>query len=131
MLCDVSVLEDRWGCSRHAATLLLKKLRIPLMHVQKQAFFNMYTLEKVVFFLTRFGGRGFIAPGSETKRQGRYVGGSVPTEISDEDVKEMGSALFIAEFAAQSQRHTKAQALKTYIETLKSTPPAGGKADAG
>ena len=121
LLTEVSVLEEQWGMTRQAAIRFLRAARIPIIYVGNEGYFNFYTLEKVVFYLTRFGGIGFAAPGSVYKNKDKHKSkslGLISIELTDEDAKKMSSPLFIAEFMASGPRNNRPQATSNLIREL-------------
>jgi len=110
LLAEVEVLVDTWGVTRRAAFALLKALKVPLLHMTDEVFFNMYALEKVVFYLSRHGGTGFSAPGSNHKNHNRKnLSRKTPIKVSitDDDLVIMESPEFIAEWGVYHGKRKK------------------------
>lgn len=121
-LTEVTILQEQWGMTRRSALSLLRTLRIPVFHVGNEGFFNFHTFEKVIFYLTRFGGPGFAAPGSVYKEKDKYKNpklGTVSITLTDEDIENMKQPLFIAEFMSCGPRNNKPGAINTLIKQLK------------
>ncbi len=122
LLAEVSVLVERWHVTKQAAFRLLRALRVPMLHIAGQAYFNMYSLEKAIYYLSRHASMGFAAPGSEYKNKDRHKNkklGDVRIELTDSDIEEMGSAEFIAEWLAMSSKSTKPAAITNLTSLLK------------
>jgi hypothetical protein len=106
----------RWlGVSRASAMALLKDIKVPVIYVKKRIFFNIYTLDRVLYYLSRLTSPGYAAPGSNFKTKlcdrklRRKKRGSAPLkaedlprlELTDADIEYMTSdARFIAEWQA-------------------------------
>jgi len=111
-LVEISVLQSWLGLGKIAANRLLKVLRVPTIHVQKESYFNLYALEKVFFYLTRHGGTGFAAPGSEFKDKNKHADGKVPAQLTDKDLEIMATPEFLTEWARASGRSVSPVAKK-------------------
>ena len=126
LLTKIEVITKRWGIKDTAATHILRSLRIPIIHIAKDSYFNFYALEKAIFFLSRFGGPGYAAPGSSYKNGKRWQAATCKypprLEITNEDVAFMNTPFFIAEWMATGPRNHKPASIKTYIDALPETP---------
>ena len=123
LLAEVGELVDRWGVTRQAAFRLLRALHVPLLHITNEAYFNMYALEKVIYYLSRHGATGFSAPGSDYKNKDRAKMthlGDTKVEITDKDIKVMATPLFIAEWQAMGSG-AKPAAVTNYTSILRQT----------
>lgn len=122
LLAEVGVLMERWLVTRQAAFRLLRALRVPMLHIKGQAYFNMYALEKAIYYLSRHSGTGFAAPGSDYKNKDRHKNkslGNVSIELTDEDVDAMDDPVFVAEWLAMSSKSTKPAAITNLTALLK------------
>ena len=113
IMMEVTSICDWMGVTSNTAYLILESLNVPLFRVGNRAFFNLYSLDKVLYYLNRMGGPGYIAPGSTLKDSGRYKKGKfkvIPTRITEEDVLNMKDPEFEAEWMATGpQGRTKAK----------------------
>ena len=101
LLAEVGVLVEKWDITRNAAFRLLRAVKVPLLHIAGRAYFNMYALEKVIYYLSKHGSSGFAAPGSDYKNKDRHKNeslGNVKVEITDKDLEAMDDPIFIAEW---------------------------------
>lgn len=132
LLTKIGVITKRWDITDTATTHILRSLRIPIIHIAKDSYFNFYALEKAIFYLSRFGGPGYAAPGSAYKNGKRWAATSCKypprLEISDEDIAFMNTPFFVAEWMATGPRNHKPASIKTYIDTLPEvkSPSTGG-----
>ncbi len=87
----------------------------------------MYTLEIVIFYLTRLDGGGFASPGSFFKDKCRHQDGKVKVALSDEDVQTIRSSGFALEWkiatgkkpgAVDLRRLQKRESRKVYKTTV-------------
>lgn len=69
-LVDVRLLASDLGQSVNATTRLLDALRVPLIAIGTERYFNEAALEQALFAATAFGGPGLAAPASRAKRRG-------------------------------------------------------------
>lgn len=118
---EVAVFEDWLKLSRATAYKLLRALRIPLLHIGDNSFFNLYTLDRVLFYLNRLSGPGFAAPGSTFKAKNKHKDpnlGHPCLEITDADLAAMQDPVFVAEWLAIGPGSTNRGA--TLVATLKS-----------
>ena len=121
LLAEVCVLVERWDVTRQSIFRLLRAMRVPMLHIQKKAYFNMYALEKAVYYLSRHGGSGFAAPGSDYKNKDRHKMkhlGNITIELTDEDMHKMGNSIFVAEWLAM--RSAKPSSITNLTALLKS-----------
>lgn len=121
---EVAVFEDWLALNRATAYKLLRALRIPLLHIGNNSFFNLHTLDRVLFYLNRLTGRGFAAPGSTFKAKNKHrnpVYGAPLLEITEADLKAMQDPIFVAEWLAFGPGSTNRGA--TLVATLKSQKP--------
>lgn len=88
-LVDILTLATQLNISRAAATSTLVQLKVPLVYIGEDIFFSIHALEKALFFVSRYGGRGFMAPGSLGKRKLQYRRKKriEPVKITDEDIE--------------------------------------------
>ena len=99
-------------------------LRIPLIHDRDQISFNLYTLERVLYYLLRPGGGGIALSGSEYRNSTRFrrkdlaIKDNVILEIGDTEVEEIYSAKVETERLAAGPRASSA-ARTAYLEGLK------------
>ena len=122
LLAEVGTLVERWHVTRQAAFRLLRALRVPMLHIKDQAYFNMFALEKAIYYLSRHSGDGFAAPGSEYKNKDRHKNkklGDIRIELTDKDLEEMNSSLFMAEYLAMSSKSVKPAAITNFTSLLK------------
>ena len=133
LLTKVGVLSKKFGIKDTASTHMLRNLRIPIIHIAADSYFNFYALEKAIFFLSRFGGPGYAAPGSSYKNGKRWQAATCRypprLEITDEDIATMNTPFFVAEWMATGPRNHKPASIKTYIDALppvEKSPSTGG-----
>ena len=73
---------------------IMRALKVPPMHIGSATYVSLHALEKALFALSDFGGKGFTAPGS-VYRMGRYYNippeDRAPCQLSAADVKEIQS----------------------------------------
>ena len=84
--------------SRQAA-LILKSLKIPILYIGNEAYYNLYMLDKVLYYASRMGGEGFAAPGTVEKQKGRSM---AMFQINDEDMAIINSLDFTIEWLTMS-----------------------------
>lgn len=102
---EVSHLEQTFNISRRTAFKYLKVLRIRPLYIEKDVFFSLQTLNRILFVLSRPGSPGFLFPGSEAKnRTSLRNNGDFLIEVTDEIIQQAGSANILAEMAAASGR---------------------------
>jgi len=119
-LTEVKYLSTWLGLHRKTAFQLLRRLRVPLIYIGKDAYFNLHTLDRVLYYLNRLAGVGFAAPGStfKNKKQYRKTNTEHPSfEITAKDIKAMSDPVFVAEWLAIGS--SAAGPGKTYVSTLK------------
>ncbi len=100
-------------------------LGIPLLRDKTRILFNIYTLEKVLNFLTRMGGRGFVLPGSVYKNTTQYVNvregmavDEMPLmEITNKEIQQMEDPEIEAERMATGRSNATSRA--AYIASLR------------
>jgi hypothetical protein len=115
---EVSVLERWLLLSRKAAFSLLRALHIPLIHTSNKSFFNLSSLDRALYYLSRINGPGFACPGSVFKEKGIRKGPGAPRiALTDDDMQVIESAEFMAEWLALESNTASAQRL--LISTLK------------
>ena len=133
LLMEISALMERWGITKQASYKLLRALRIPLIYLGPAAYFNFYGLEKAIYYLSRHGGPGFAAPGTEYRNKGRHkekVFGDVRIELTAADMKIMASASFIAEWMAIGPKNSKPAAVAQYTQAITKEENARAKREA-
>ena len=90
-------------------------LGIPFLYCRKRTLmFNVYSLEKVINYVTRLGGRGFAFPGSYVRMKGRFEKSwkTKPEHkkpllfITEEHAAHMNTALIAAERLSTGPRAT-------------------------
>jgi len=98
---------------------ILKALGIRFFYHNKQVFFNLYTLEKVMNYLLRAGGPGFAAPGSTLRVKQRHKSMVSPPllQIDEVHIEEMSKSLITAERLATGPRGKSSRA--SYLATLR------------
>jgi len=123
-IASIEVIMDFFGITRPAAFQTLRALKIPLLYFGSNAFFNLYSFEKAIFYLSRQGARGFCAPGSQYKSKDRYKKkqlGNPFLELTDKDIEIMNSPTFLAEFMASGRNKTSSSSA-AYIAAVQKTP---------
>jgi len=113
-LMEIETLEDWLGISRATVCRLLRSLKVPLFHVGRKSFYNLHTLERVLFYLNRLGGSGYAAPGSlfKTKNMHKSKAYEQPAlEITEDDLRQMGEPIFLAEWMATGAKNSSQQNL--------------------
>jgi hypothetical protein len=74
-------------------------------------------MEKAFYWILRWGGQGFAAPGSEKKAKGR---GNVPVTITDDFITQCSSAEALVEIYLSAGKRDKAgEALVELIKKFK------------
>ena len=122
---ELSYLMNAFNLSRQQASRLCTSLRIPLLFIGKGSFFNQYTLEKALYFLLRFGGPGFAAPGSDKKNKGH---GNIPVEITDDFIEKCSSAEALVEiYLAGGKRDKAGDVLAEWLKKMKPTKEKNGQ----
>lgn len=74
--------------AHQSARALLQALAVPLIYLGADTYYNQDALEEALHFVTRFGGPGFIAPGSaglSRRAEGKTVSGL--TRLTEADLK--------------------------------------------
>lgn len=87
---------------RGTATRLCRTLGIPLVYIGNCTYYSEASLEKVMFVLSRVGGPGFAAPGSEYKTSGKK---GVPTKIDENIQKQFEDPAILVEMTAAQGRN--------------------------
>ena len=104
-LMEVSYLENILGVTRRTAFKYLEALRIQPLYIGKEAFFNLMTLKRILFVLSKPGGKGFVFPSSTKKNNARFVKNpNIPTQVPDEVVEEASKPEILAEMIGCSGR---------------------------
>jgi hypothetical protein len=107
---------------------ILALFNVPIIYQRDgRKMFNLYTLEKVMSYLTRLGGRGFALPGSTMRDQNLYEKAykDLPEEekplkqIGEHEISEMNRSKIVAESMATGPRATEG-AKRRYTELLRS-----------
>jgi hypothetical protein len=92
-LVEVKAIQLWFGISRRAAFDLLARLKIPLIYMARDAYFNETTFEATMHLLSAPGGTGFAAPGSSYKVSAKKHKIPAPsTDLTDEDIQRMRRA---------------------------------------
>ena len=103
---------------------IFENLAIPLIHDRSRVSFNLYTLERVLYYLTKPGGKGIALGGSDYRNSTRYrrrqlnKEDNVLTKITDKEVEEIYSAKMETERLASGQKASTA-ARQAYISLLR------------
>ena len=108
------------GRSRQQLGNTLRALGVPLFYdKENNTFFNLYTLEKILFYLLRVGGDGFAAPGSIYRMKQHYKGAKYPPclQVTEEDIQEMNSPEVAAERLATGPKGKGGRV--SYLATLR------------
>lgn len=119
-LIEVAQFEQWMGLTRVTAFKTLRSLRVPLTHIGKQSYFNLHTLDRVLFYFNRLSGEGFAAPGSTFKNKNKHKSKSLGCpriEVTDADIEKMSEPGFVAEWLATGSQHTARSTL--FVQTLK------------
>ena len=106
---------------------IMELFGVPLIHDKEgRVFFNLYSLEKVLNYVTRVGGRGFALPGSnyrdctlyreKAKRRARE--GEVLAKVGEKEREEMNSFPLEVERLATGPRAPR-QSKQSYIAALR------------
>jgi len=104
-LMEVSYLENVLGVTRRTAFKYLEALRIQPLYIGKNAFFNLMTLKRILYVLSKPCGAGFVFPGSTRKNNPRYnKDGKAMTEVTDEIMELAADPKILVEMAACSGR---------------------------
>ncbi len=106
-LVEITVLMRWLGLKKGAANKLLRVLWVPVIHVGHEAYFNLNTLDKVIYYLTRHASCGFAAPGSEFKNKMKHADGLVKVAIDSDDLKTMQSPEFLKEWKSATGKTTQ------------------------
>lgn len=119
---DLKLLCDTFNISRGTATRLCHSLKIPLFYIGKSALYNQMAFEKIIYTLTRYGGPGFAAPGSQFKWSGQYrntSAGKPLCKVTDELLaKAEDPCIFIEMLAAGGRSSSAAKSLAEVIKKL-------------
>ena len=116
---EVKYLEQVFDISRRTAILYLKALRIKPLYVDKNVFFSLDTLKRILFILSKPGSPGFIFPGSAAKNNPRFTHDSeYITEVTQDILDSAADPKTLAEMAGASGRNV--DILKKFL-----TNPAG------
>ena len=78
---------------------MLEYLKIPILYLGKERWYNLYALDKVLYYLSRVGGGGFVGPGTNAKNSGKTP---FLRELTDEDIKVINSVDFTIEWLTMS-----------------------------
>ena len=101
---EIGYLCSTFKIKRVGAFRLLTVLKVPLLHLGKQSYFNAVAFECILFVLTKYGSSGFAAPGSTFKNHCKHVAAGVPTEITDAILQEAASPRTLLEMLAAQTR---------------------------
>jgi len=91
---SVASLSLTLRMTQQSAFSFLRKLHVPLVAIGKNSFFHISSLERALFYAARFGGPGFVAPGSYAKSTGKWKnkpGYQGPSRLTLEDIKKAQS----------------------------------------
>lgn len=130
LLMETSTIASYFGTSIKAAHKFLRDLQVPVLYVGDNSYFNAEALDKVMYYITRHGGQGFAAPGSDFKNH-HGNSGQIPTTMTDEDMEKMEDPVFVAEWLTirSKNQHVsvlvgelrkRAEEKKSYIDRLHS-----------
>lgn len=125
LLMDLTEAVKFFPNQNHARLLkIFKCLRIPLIYDQDRISFNLYTLEKVLHYITRPGGQGIALFGSKYRDITRYDHRTdhredrVLIEMGDSEIAEMNSvAIESARFAGGPKANLSSR--QAYLSALK------------
>jgi hypothetical protein len=73
MFKELSYMAAAFGISRVKARTLCKSLHVPLIYIGDSVLFNESTLTRILYYLTKVGGKGFAAPGSRYKDKCNHI----------------------------------------------------------
>jgi len=106
---SIRSLMDLIGARKlSTASHFLRSLRIPIIYIGEEGYFSLSTLERALFYVSRPGSVGFIAPGSSYRNRGRYAyrlrhkGADPPGVLSltEEDAVKMNDPKYEREMEA-------------------------------
>ena len=122
-----------FGISRSKAHRLCKNLHVPLIYIGDNILFNESTLTRMLYYLTKVGGKGFAAPGSNYKDKCFHIRdkrqpGAPATVITNAMVDDASSLASVAEMNIEigKQRPSMNQLTKL-INSITPTPPKKGR----
>jgi len=119
---ELSYLEKVFGITRRAASRYLKALHIQPVHVGEQVLFSLTTFKRILFVLSRPGGKGFAFPGSTAKGEIRKENGKkLLIEVTDEILELAADPKILAEMAGCSGNDPSI--LKKFISNQVGRPP--------
>lgn len=125
-LMELSYLVQVLGISRNAARRYLKALRIEPLYFGKEIFFSMVTLQRILFVLSKPGGKGFVGPGSAKKNSPRVAGKpGFLFEVTDEILQEAAKPEILSEMGACTGRQP--DLLGKFVTKPVGRPPQGKK----
>lgn len=131
ILVELDTLKAWFGLNRQSGYAFLSALKVPLVHIRNNAYFNLYQLDKALFYVTHIGNKNFASPGSKPKVQGRAKRmNKYDIEITDEDLKRMETPEFIAEFYATSPISKTRSSYKSELKRIEKEQKKKRKADA-
>lgn len=102
---ELQFICNSFNLTRQQAGRLCRCLRIPLIYIGKGQFFSQWTFERTLFFLLRWGGKGFAAPGSDKKNKGA---GDIPTQITDDFIASCSTPESLVEIYLAGGKRDKA-----------------------
>jgi len=92
---EISYLENVLGLSRNSALRLLKRLHINPIYSGREVFFSLPTFQRIMYVLTRPGGRGFILPGTQCPKDDPRL-----REVTDDILEEANDPMTLAVMSA-------------------------------
>jgi len=130
---EVGSLALAMGISRQAAHSLCQSLRVPLLYIRNNMFFNESALVRILYYLTKAGGPGFAAPGSLYKEKHRDIRDAgkpyAPAiAVSDQMISEAASGALLTEMSLESGKHKPSLSqLTSLISAISPTVPTTTK----
>jgi len=121
-LYELSYLEVTLGITRNAAMRYLNALRIKPFYFGDKIYFNLMSLKRILFVLSKPDGEGFVAPGSKQKNKpGIKKKPGYLFEVTDEIIAQASKPEILSEMAACSGRSP--DLLKKFVTNPVGRPP--------
>ena len=129
VLREIQHICRMFNLSRLSAMRLCHVLHIPLIHINKNAFFQEAAFNRIIYTLTRYGGPGFCCPGSDFKNRQKYKNphlGNPLVSISSDFSDLAADPAMLSEMAAAAdpKKHkvstSDSERLKTLISNVNS-----------
>lgn len=100
-MAEISYLEDIFGISRKSARALLHRMHIEPIYVGKETYFSLPTFQKILYVLTKPGGKGFMFPGAAPRPNDTRL-----KEVTDDIIAEAESPETLAAMTSVDQPDT-------------------------